>query len=79
MIGLYLAVVNWEKTFNSAFRDPNSTDLRTKRLYTALNDFLLGMIMVTTAINVIINYYKHTTKRVWLEYKDPIAFYKKMV
>lgn len=79
MAGLYLAITNWESTFNSAFRDPNSTDFKTKILYTELNDFLLGILMLTTMMNILVNYFKHSTKRVWLEYKDPIAFYKKLV
>lgn len=79
MIGLYFAIVNWEATFNRAFRDPNSTDKTIHNFYLALNDYLIGMVMVTTLISIMVNYYKHATKRVWHEYKDPIAFYKKLV
>ena len=79
MFGLYLAIINWEATFNRAFRDPNSTDISTRNLYLALNDFLVGMIIVTTAISIMVNYYKHAVMRVWLEYRNPLAFYKKLV
>ena len=35
--------------------------------------------MITTFVTIIVCYTKHATKQVWIEYKNPIAFYKKLV
>ena len=40
-IGLFLAMINWESTFNRAFREPNTTEIDKKLLYNKLNDSLL--------------------------------------
>lgn len=44
-----------------------------------LNTSLQIMILITTLICILVNFKKHSTKQVWLEYKNPVAFYKKLI
>ena len=40
MVGLAIAIYDWEATFRKEFRDPNSVDSETKELIKYLNNVL---------------------------------------
>lgn len=79
MCGLKTNIEMWERTFVPAFRDPNSTDVEQKELFTGLAEKMSLVILLSTLVCIYANYLKTLSRQIWKEYKDPMAFYKNMV
>ena len=70
IIGLVLAVMQWEKSFDG--RGPKGDQFMKDDLFTQL------IVLVISVMGALAIFAKFYFKAVWSQYKNPVAFYKSM-
>lgn len=71
MIGLFLAVIQWETQFNN--RGVDGRDISSVGFF---DDFVVLVVSVMGVFAILLKYYFES---IWQNYKNPVAFYKNMV